>query len=135
MGENFQAAGFGSIQEMVDAMVVSEDDQRAMVAFMQSMKLIDTLRSRDWRGFARRYNGPNFAANNYDGLLAHFFQRYSDGALPDLTIRGVQICLTYKGFKLGSIGGLMGGATRVAIAAFQSSRNLPATGQIDDRTV
>lgn len=132
MGENFRTAGFDTVENMVDAMVASEDDQlRAMVGFMQTMKLVDTLTGHDWQGFARRYNGPNFAANNYDGLLAHFFQRYTDGALPDLTVRRVQVCLTYRGFKVGVIDGLLGAATKRAIAAFQDSLGKPKTGTID----
>ena len=134
MGENFSASGFTSVQQMVDAMVASEDDQlRAMVAFMKSMKLIDTLQSHDWAGFARRYNGPAFAANNYDGLLENFYQRYLDGATPDLTVRRVQILLTYKGFRAGVIDGQMGSATKAAISAFQSSTGLPVNGAINDR--
>jgi peptidoglycan hydrolase-like protein with peptidoglycan-binding domain len=121
---------------MVKSMVSTEDNQlRAMVAFMDTQKLIGTLKAHDWPGFARRYNGPNFAANNYDGLLEHFFQRYADGDNPDPTVRAVQVYLTYRGFTPGAIDGFAGNATRRAIAAFQQSIGAAQTGKITDALV
>ncbi len=133
MGENYRSAGFTGVEQMVEFMVASEDNQlRAMVEFMKSMKLVGTLQSRDWQAFARRYNGPNFAFNNYDGLLEQFFQRYSTGSLPDPRVRAVQIYLTYRGFKPGVIDGLMGEGTRQSIMRFQASIGRDQTGVIDD---
>jgi hypothetical protein len=133
MGENFRPAGFADVEGMVQAMVTCEDNQlRAMVAFLDKQKMIGTLKAHDWPGFARRYNGPNFAANNYDGLLEHFFDRYADGDNPDPTIRAVQIYLTYRGFNPGAIDGFAGDATRRAIVAFQQSTGVAQTGKITD---
>jgi hypothetical protein len=133
MGENFRAAGFHDVGEMVESMVASEDNQlRAMVGFMKTTNLTGTLRAHDWRGFARRYNGPNSAANNYDGLLEHFFHRFSDGPPPDVQVRMAQIYLTYTGSKPGGIDGVAGGATQSAIKAFQKSAGMEQTGRIDD---
>jgi hypothetical protein len=132
MGENFDAAGFARLDDMVAAMVTSEDGQlRAMIGFMKTMKVIDPLQAHEWTGFARRYNGPNYAANNYDGLLQHFYSRYAEGPLPDLAVRTAQVYLTYKGFLSGAVDGVLGGATRRAIMAFQASKTLPQTGVID----
>jgi N-acetylmuramidase/Putative peptidoglycan binding domain len=133
MGENFTAAGFADAETMVAAMTLSEDNQlKAMVNFMSAMKLIGNLRAHDWMGFARRYNGPNYAANNYDGLLAHFYERYAQGPLPDLATRSAQILLTYKGFRPGAIDGVCGAATESAILAFQKGAGLTQTGVVDD---
>jgi hypothetical protein len=133
MGENFGPAGFTDVDAMVKAMVASEDNQlRAMVAFLDAQKIIGTLKAHDWSGFARRYNGPNFAANNYVGLLEHFFERYADGDNPDATVRAVQVYLTYRGFKPGPTDGFAGDATRSAIVAFQQSVGAPQTGKITD---
>jgi hypothetical protein len=133
MGENFRSAGFADVESMVEAMVASEDNQlRAMVAFMNAQKMIGTLKAHDWSGFARRYNGPNFAANNYDGLLEHFFERYADGDHPDPTVRAVQVYLTYRAFQPGPIDGFAGDATQRAIAAFQKSVGAAQTGKITD---
>jgi N-acetylmuramidase len=68
----------------------------------------ETLKDHDWKGFARRYNRPDYAAHNYDGLLEHFYQRYAAGPTPDLRIRAAQIYLIYKGFKPGAVDGVLG---------------------------
>ena len=132
MGEHFAVAGFASVEAMVAAMCASEDNQcAAMVSFMQAMHLISPLNAHDWAGFARRYNGPDFAANNYDGLLEHSYQHYAQGPLPDLITRGIQVFLLFKGFKPGPIDGVVGAATKNAILQFQQSAGLRQTGVID----
>lgn len=132
MGEQFAAAGFSSVEAMVAAMCASEDNQcAAMLSFMTAMHLVTPLKAHDWAGFARRYNGPNFAASNYDGLLQHFYERYTKGGLPDLLIRAVQILLLFKGFRPGPIDGVIGAATRAAITQFQQSAGLQSTGVAD----
>ena len=44
----------------------------------------------DWTTFARKYNGPNFAQNDYDNKLARAFAKFSTGSLPDLDVRTAQ---------------------------------------------
>ena len=133
MGENFGAAGFGSVDDMVAAMVESEDRQmRSMAAFITASGMAQHLRSHNWAGFARRYNGPNFASNNYDGQLAHFFQIYASGATPNLRIRAAQVLLTYRGFSPGGIDGVVGARTAAAIRAFQASIGVAQSGVVDD---
>ena len=132
LGQNFKAAGFNDPQAMVDAMVLSEDEQlKAMASFIKATGMHHPLADHDWSGFARRYNGPNFAAHNYDGLLRDAFHRYSTGSLPDLRVRQVQVLLTYKGFSPGAIDGRAGGHTADAIAAFQQAVGKAVTGEID----
>jgi hypothetical protein len=132
MGENFAAAGFDSVDDMVAAMVGSENGQfQAMAAFLKANGWDAPLRDHDWAGFARRYNGPNYAAHNYDGLLQHFYTTYSSGPAPDFQVRAAQIYLTYKGFSPGGIDGIMGNATAAAIRRFQQSIGVPQTGAID----
>lgn len=78
MGENSKAAGFADVEEMVEAMVESEDRQLlAMATFITANGMGEPLTTHDWTGFARRYNGPDFAANDYPGKLQHFYQRYA----------------------------------------------------------
>lgn len=134
MGMNFRTAGFGSVEDMVTEMVASENNQLLAVAkFMIANGLGGFLRNRDWVGFARRYNGPDFARNHYPELLEHFFDRYAAGHLPDLQVRTAQAYLSYKGFKPGSVDGLMGPSTERAIRQFQQSAGLEQTGTIDNR--
>jgi hypothetical protein len=134
MGENFQAAGFDSAEDMVAAMVESEDRQLLATAkfIKRQHGMADALKNHDWKVFARIYNGPDYAAHNYDGHLEHFFQLYSDGNTPDLNIRAAQIYLTYKGFNPGPVDGVRGRLTEAAVGNFQRSIGVQATGVIDD---
>jgi hypothetical protein len=60
MGMNFQAAGFDSVEDMVAAMVESEDRQLLATAkfFKRQRGMADALKNHDWKAFARIYNGP-----------------------------------------------------------------------------
>jgi hypothetical protein len=133
MGENHTAAGFPSVDAMVDAMVDSEDNQLgAMAKFLTAGNAAARLRQHDWTGFARIYNGPNFAINEYDKKLADHFTRYAAGPLPDLRVRTAQVYLTYRQFNPGGIDGVLGRNTTNAVKAFQATVPLPQTGVIDD---
>jgi hypothetical protein len=133
MGENFALAGFGGVEEMVAAMVDSEDaHMKAMSTFIGKGKLAASLQSHDWTGFASHYNGPSYATNHYDTKLAAAFQKYSAGAMPDLTLRAVQLYLTFCGYNPGPIDGVPGARTKAAVIEFQKKQNLPQTGTVDD---
>lgn len=132
MGENFASAGFPNVDTMVADMVEGEDAQlQGMAAFIKTNGMNAKLQSHDWAGFARAYNGPDYAANNYDGLLRQFYSRYSNGDLPDLSVRAAQAYLTYKGFSPGAVDGIAGVKTIAAVKAFQASIGVVATGVID----
>lgn len=134
MGENFAIAGFPNVDTMVADMVDSEDAQLyGMACFIKGNNLHKKLQSRDWAGFARAYNGPDYAQHNYDGRLHEFYVRFAGGDLPDLTIRGAQAYLTYRGFSPGAIDGVAGDLTIAAVKAFQQSIHVPVTGKIDGK--
>ena len=136
LGENFSAAGFASVEDMVAAMSESEDRQlAAMGSFLVSTRLNTPLTARDWTSFARGYNGPNFAINQYDDRLKAEFQKYSAGVLPDLNVRTTQLYLTYLGFDPGQIDGMRGKHTFSALAEFQAKRGIPNTTIIDQDLV
>ena len=133
MGENFADAGFADPASMVAAMVASEDNQLlALAAFVVHGGLTPALSQHDWTAVARGYNGPDYAKNNYDGLLRHFYGQYSTGPTPDLAVRAAQAYLTYRGFAPGGVDGIAGSHTTAAVRAFQASAGLPQTGVIDD---
>jgi hypothetical protein len=78
MGFNHAAAGFPTVQKFVNAMYASEAAQLdAFVNFILHEKLDDELRERRWAAFARRYNGPGYAANKYDTKLAKAYERFT----------------------------------------------------------
>jgi hypothetical protein len=137
MGENFRAAGFASIEDMVAAMCGSEDAQlRAFVAFLGANRLDLPLRARDWTALARGYNGPNFAVNQYDVKLGAAFVRLSAGPQPDLGIRAAQLYLSYRGsYPSGAIDGIAGNRTRAAVQGFQRVAGLPVTGNANPATL
>ena len=132
MGVNFSTAGFPDVNTMVAAMVASEDAQlKAMATFIQENGIGQYLKNHNWAGFARLYNGPNYAANNYDGLLQQFYSRFVTGAVPNLTVRAAQVYLTFRNFAPGIIDGENGPKTVAAVEAFQTSIGVPVTGVID----
>ncbi len=69
MGFNHSAAGYpASVESFVDAMKSSERNHlSAFVAFVKADKaLLKAIQKKDWRTFARKYNGPKYADNQYD---------------------------------------------------------------------
>jgi len=136
MGENFAAAGFQNVEDMVAAMSQSEDAQlAAMGSFLVATKLRASLQAHDWTTFARRYNGPNFVINRYDVRLNAEFQKFSVGVLPDLHVRAAQLYLTYLGFHPGPVDGVAGSHTLSALTQFQDRNGLEHTNNVDDDTV
>ena len=54
----------------------SEKDQlEAFEGFVRANGLADELQRKDWAGFASRYNGPGYAANQYDVKMAEAYAR------------------------------------------------------------
>ncbi len=136
MGMNFAMAGFGNVEDMVAAMCDSEDSQMiAFAAFLKSSKLHTALQIHDWTAFARGYNGPNFAQNQYDTKLREGFQKFSTGSLPGITTRAAQLYLTLRGFHPGPVDGVAGSLTSAALLQFQTANGLPVTGQADQVTL
>lgn len=78
LGENYAAAGYTSPQEMVEDFCADEANQlEAMIRFIKAKKLDDDLRRHDWAGFAKGYNGAQYARHNYHGRLAAAYSRWS----------------------------------------------------------
>lgn len=76
MGFNHRACGFDTVQTFVDAQKESEAKQlESFCALMRSEGLILFLLGLDWPGFARRYNGPGYAQNQYDMKLQRAYER------------------------------------------------------------
>jgi hypothetical protein len=82
MGFNWRLAGARSLAAFEAQMRTSEAEHlAAFVSFVRSHReMLAALQAQDWPGFARRYNGPGYAANRYDTKLAAAFARHSKGA-------------------------------------------------------
>src|SRR5690606_7952472 len=135
MGFNHQSAGFASAEAMVKAMVQGEDAQlSAMVGFLVENGLARHMKTQNWEAFARRYNGPAYAANHYHIKLEEQYARFSSGSTPNIEVRTAQAGLLILGFSPGKIDGVMGSRTRTGISGFQVAHGLPASGELDAQT-
>ena len=77
MGFNHAAAGHATIGSFVAAMFRSESAHLdAFSAFLKSTGLGDFLKRKDWAGFAKGYNGPGYADNQYDIKLEGAYKKY-----------------------------------------------------------
>jgi peptidoglycan hydrolase-like protein with peptidoglycan-binding domain len=78
MGFNYAPAGFASVDTFVTAMQTSVQEQiAAFIAFILfDATLAKALRTKDWTTFARIYNGPAYATNNYDAKMKENYQRF-----------------------------------------------------------
>ncbi|MDI9239905.1 N-acetylmuramidase family protein [Lysobacter sp. LF1] len=77
MGFNHAMCGFPDVERFVQAHMAGGDAQLAAFAsFVDRAVFLDPLRRHDWASFARAYNGPGYAANQYDRKLAHSYARH-----------------------------------------------------------
>lgn len=133
MGYNAVAAGFADAETMVGRFCKSEDAQLiGMARFIKSSGLDRHLAAQNWAEFARRYNGPGYAANRYDAKLAQQSARFASQPMPDLVLRSIQLLLRYEGFDPGPVDGYAGSRTRSAIAAFRAANRLGDGDRHDD---
>jgi conserved hypothetical protein len=79
MGMNYAQCGCKDIEEFVDKMKSSEEDQLMLtIKFLKNNSLLFYLNNHNWASFARSYNGPSYAANKYDTKLAQAYSKYKD---------------------------------------------------------
>lgn len=77
MGFNYAACGESSVESFVNAMCESELKQLLLSGrFIKQAGMQPALQAKDWAEFAKRYNGPAYAQNNYDKKLAEAYQKY-----------------------------------------------------------
>jgi hypothetical protein len=135
LGENYHAVGYATPQDLIQQMVYSEDAQlTAMMREIKATHIDAAFAAHDWKNFARVYNGPNYAENNYDEHLSSWYAKFSAGTLPDLHVRAAQMYLLYLALDPGVIDGQWGTRTRSALNQFQLKKGLPVTTALDDDT-
>jgi hypothetical protein len=77
MGFHYQKVGFDSVDAYVKAMFQSEGHQLdAFINFIKAAKLDAHLRAKRWARFAKGYNGPGYAKNQYDKKLEAAYEKY-----------------------------------------------------------
>lgn len=118
MGMNFYWAGYDNVQEMVEAFKNSENEHlMGMAQYIVSAGLSGALKRLDWVSFARGYNGPGFAKNQYDKKLEKHYRKFMS-VIPDIGMRRIQAALLYLGFDPGPIDGIPGPQTRKAMTDY-----------------
>ncbi|WP_306117577.1 MULTISPECIES: N-acetylmuramidase domain-containing protein [unclassified Roseitalea] len=146
MGAHWQALGYASVEAMVrEARSGVEGQLALMVRFMRVNRLLPLLQTRDWAGFARRYNGPAWRRNRYDARLAAAHARYRGHDAPAGSpavlrsgdngpgVADLQRKLTAAGFPLAA-DGAFGPRTEAALRAFQRRAGLAVDGVYGPRS-
>lgn len=78
MGFNHVLCGEKSVAGFVEMMHKSELHQLLLSArFIKSAGMLPALQQKNWMEFARRYNGPKYAENKYDRLLAAAYSSFA----------------------------------------------------------
>lgn len=75
MGFHWKELGYDSVQKFVNAQYKSEGSQLdTFVRFLKvNPSMLAALKDKDWAKFAKLYNGPAYAKNNYDVKLAQAY--------------------------------------------------------------
>ncbi|TYP72191.1 N-acetylmuramidase domain-containing protein [Aquimarina intermedia] len=79
MGFHYESLNYASIDEFVSTMYISEAKHLdAFGRFLEFNNLIHPLRDKNWKVFARGYNGSSYAKNNYDTKLERAYLKFSN---------------------------------------------------------
>ena len=77
MGNNYKLCGYNSAKEFYQALSKNEDNHLyAFVKFIKNRGIDGYLRQKNWKKVAYYYNGPCYAANQYDLKLQNAYNRY-----------------------------------------------------------
>lgn len=79
MGFNYKLCGCNDIYEFTRKMSESEEMQlELMFYFMSNSGCLKYLQAKDWAGFAKKYNGPDYAKNAYDQKLMNAYNNFKN---------------------------------------------------------
>ncbi|MCP4439660.1 MAG: DUF3380 domain-containing protein, partial [Aureispira sp.] len=80
MGFNHATVGYNDVESFVEAMHVAGSNQLdAVMEFVKKNNLLRHVQgdAKNWAAFAKGYNGPAYAKNQYDKKLAAAYERFS----------------------------------------------------------
>jgi hypothetical protein len=77
MGFNYEVCGYENVFDFVHDQEQSEYQQlKAFCAFLKGTTgMLNALRMLDYRGIAKRYNGPGYEQNNYHVKLETYYKK------------------------------------------------------------
>lgn len=140
MGAHWQALGYSSVTDMVEAANTVEGQVDMMVRFIEQNDLRKYLDNHDWKNFAKRYNGSGYKKNKYDTKMAEAYQVYKNLDVesvqegPQETIVSVDEILQLQKM-LNAVGeykleedGIWGVKTKTALRDFQLKNSLKVDG-------
>lgn len=150
LGQNHEMIGYPTVQAMVNSFMDNADAHvEGMVRFILGAGLDSDLRARNWRGFARGYNGPGYERNQYHTKLANAYAKWAH--IPDIEwspdepdpadigaadrdeIARLQRRLAELHYpEVGRADGSWGPRTRAAVLAFRADHGLPIVAAVDD---
>lgn len=78
MGFNYKACGYNSVADYVAAQADEAKQLMCFCSYLKDSHLDVNLRIHDWAGFARGYNGPDYAKNQYDIKLRNAFNSFNN---------------------------------------------------------
>ncbi len=82
MGHNHRACGYATVGTFANAMHKGEGEHlKAFVQFVKNRGLSCHLATHNWAAFARAYNGPGYAQNDYHLRLAEAHAKYAEQVL------------------------------------------------------
>lgn len=78
MGYHGPHIGYSSVEAFVDSQYESARNHLdAFLGYITENKLADALREKRWADFARGYNGPGYAKNQYDVKLEQAYRKWA----------------------------------------------------------
>lgn len=80
MGFNYKACGFNTVREFVGYLKTGQEAHiDAFLKFVSAdSRKMSALKNKNWAIFARLYNGPRYAENEYDIKLAAAYKKHSE---------------------------------------------------------
>lgn len=142
MGAHWEMLGFSSVDDLVQlARSGAAGQARLMASYIERAGLERALAKRDWRAFARAYNGPAYEKNGYHTKMQAAWRRYNGLLGHDqssatlrlgssgIEVEKLQAALNARGDSL-VVDGLFGRATRNAVKALQRENGLIVDGVV-----
>lgn len=141
MGFNHIHAGYPTARGMVEAMAYSEDNHlRIFAAYVATAGLVTHLRAKNWRAFARGYNGSGqvdvYADKLKEAYLEKTYRKRTGHASEVVLSIGASGAAVKKLQRLLQIkaDGQFGAGTKASVVRFQRDQGLESDGVVGAKT-